>query len=269
MNEINKVLTFHSFKGGTGKTLLAINSAVYLAKMGFKTLIIDGDPVAPSLFKLIPPKEENLCTWVDYLEGAVHLVDTIHPTPIEDLDVIYSPVPQPQRQIIQESDPNWWTTVFERELACHTQCFDEFNYNFIILDNQNGIAMNATNNIGISDIVYLVIRPDSYGISGSEHLVRELYSGLKAYGKLNYYLIWNQIPRSTDNQRNKAVDDLIRRKSIFFAEKGIETIAMIDYDPDLAISMIAESENRQFQGIFEKFQEKIEIIFERSKLGEK
>ncbi|MFX1514332.1 MAG: ParA family protein [Promethearchaeota archaeon] len=267
MNNDKKVITFHSFKGGTGKTLLAINCAVYLANKGLKTLIIDGDPVAPSLFKLIPPKEEDLCTWVDYLEGIVHLTDTIHQSPFRDLDVIYSPIPQPKRQIMQESDTNWWTAVFERELTCIKQCFKELNYNYVILDNQNGIAMNATNNIGISDLVFLVIRPDSYGISGSEHLVRELYSGLKAYGKLEYFLIWNQIPRSLDNQQNMAVDELIKIKSTFFAEKGIDTIALIDYNPDLAIEMISDTGDSQFQGIFELIQEIIRSVFEKLKLG--
>ncbi len=265
MSTNKKVMTFHSFKGGTGKTLLAINCAVFLAKKGCKTLIIDGDPVAPSLFKLIPPKENNICTWVDYLEGLVHLVDVIYPTPIKELDVIYSPIPQPKRQILQESDPNWWTKVFERELACKTHFFDEFNYNCVILDNQNGVAMNATNNIGISDVVFLVIRPDTYGISGSEYLVRELYSGLKAYGKLEFYLIWNQIPRSVDSQRNSAVDELIQMKSKFFAEKGVETITQIDYDPDLAIKMMSEFKEYQFQGVFDKFQEKVIEIYEKLK----
>ncbi|CAD5918405.1 ATPase involved in chromosome partitioning-like protein (Modular protein) [Planktothrix tepida] len=44
-----KTITFYSYKGGVGRTLAAANFAVYLAKLGLKTVIIDFDLEAPGI----------------------------------------------------------------------------------------------------------------------------------------------------------------------------------------------------------------------------
>jgi MinD-like ATPase involved in chromosome partitioning or flagellar assembly len=44
-----KVITFYSFKGGVGRSLAAANFAIYLARLGLKTVIIDLNLEAPSL----------------------------------------------------------------------------------------------------------------------------------------------------------------------------------------------------------------------------
>lgn len=44
-----KVITFYSFKGGVGRSLAAANFAIYLARLGLKTVIIDLNLDAPSL----------------------------------------------------------------------------------------------------------------------------------------------------------------------------------------------------------------------------
>ncbi|MEJ2724265.1 MAG: P-loop NTPase, partial [Deltaproteobacteria bacterium] len=44
-----KAISIHSSLGGTGKTVIAVNLAVILAKKGFKIAILDLDFRAPSL----------------------------------------------------------------------------------------------------------------------------------------------------------------------------------------------------------------------------
>ncbi len=54
-----KVIVFHSYKGGTGKTTLAINTAIKLSQKGYKTIVLDSDLNAPtfdSIFIGVKPK---------------------------------------------------------------------------------------------------------------------------------------------------------------------------------------------------------------------
>ncbi|MCX6644506.1 MAG: P-loop NTPase, partial [Candidatus Bathyarchaeota archaeon] len=50
---MSKIIAVHSYKGGTGKTLLSVNLAATLAKNGKKVCIFDLDFRAPSLFAIL------------------------------------------------------------------------------------------------------------------------------------------------------------------------------------------------------------------------
>jgi MinD-like ATPase involved in chromosome partitioning or flagellar assembly len=45
---MTRCIAFHSYKGGTGKTTLACNSAALLARKGYKVCLLDLDIYAPS-----------------------------------------------------------------------------------------------------------------------------------------------------------------------------------------------------------------------------
>ncbi|MHA1236682.1 MAG: tyrosine-protein kinase family protein, partial [Candidatus Hodarchaeales archaeon] len=44
-----KIIAFHSYKGGTGKTHLSANLATVFARRGYKTVILDLDFRGPNL----------------------------------------------------------------------------------------------------------------------------------------------------------------------------------------------------------------------------
>ncbi|MHA2172672.1 MAG: nucleotide-binding protein, partial [Candidatus Kariarchaeaceae archaeon] len=51
-------VTVHSLRGGTGKTLISVNLAAFLVKLGYRVILIDLDLGAPSLQTYV--KLENL-----------------------------------------------------------------------------------------------------------------------------------------------------------------------------------------------------------------
>ena len=66
---MSKIVAVHSYKGGTGKTLLSVNLAAAFAKHGKKVCLFDLDFRAPSLFAIL--KVGNADYWLnDYLNGT-------------------------------------------------------------------------------------------------------------------------------------------------------------------------------------------------------
>ncbi|MCY4656841.1 MAG: ParA family protein, partial [Gammaproteobacteria bacterium] len=55
------VVTFYSFKGGVGRTMALVNTAVHLAQNGRRVLLVDFDLEAPGLdtFPLLRPKSHT------------------------------------------------------------------------------------------------------------------------------------------------------------------------------------------------------------------
>ncbi|MHA2101622.1 MAG: nucleotide-binding protein, partial [Candidatus Kariarchaeaceae archaeon] len=51
-------IAIHSHKGGTGKTLVAVNFATLLVKRGYRVAVLDLDLNAPSLQTYAPNRKE-------------------------------------------------------------------------------------------------------------------------------------------------------------------------------------------------------------------
>src|SRR5438132_1361222 len=82
------ILAFAAGRGGTGKTLLAANVAVYLAQTGKKVVAIDADPAGGSLHLLLgtprPPRGFG-----EFLRARVEgLTELIVDTPVAGVGII-------------------------------------------------------------------------------------------------------------------------------------------------------------------------------------
>lgn len=260
-----QVILTHSFKGGTGKTVIATNFAYYFSKQGYKTLLIDGDLSAPSLFKVFPRGEEieKLKTWTEHLSGVFeHVEDVIYPTGYPNLDVIYSPPPEIGKDFLQDKSSEWWVNSMKTALQTRSVLLEDLGYDFVVLDNQNGISMNSTNNLALSDISFLVLRPVTYGISGTIHILREMYATLADMKKRNDYLIWNQVPKTSENATNTRVNFIIDTWDDFFKRGGLEGVARIDYNANFSISML-EQQSGVLLGTSEYMQSVVEGICQK------
>ena len=263
--QVKKIILTHSFKGGTGKTVIATNFAYNFCKRGYKTLIIDADLLAPSMEKIFPiikkDQSDEFRTWTDYLENIYSsLGDITYPTAFKNLDIVYSPPPEIGRNFLTEKSSSWWVQALKTCLHDKEEWFDKLGYDFIILDNQNGISMNSANNITISDIGFLVLRPVTYGVSGTAHLLREMYSTIQGLRKKRSdYLIWNQIPKSEDENQNNYISEVINEWDNFFLEGGLTPISRIYYDADLSISMLKQA-NKKILGTSDIMQKEIDKI---------
>jgi len=89
-----RIVTFYSYKGGTGRSMAVANVAWVLALNGNRVLIIDWDLEAPGIHRYFHPFLED--KELQATEGLLHMVETLaaqaaasdHPLPADAVDII-------------------------------------------------------------------------------------------------------------------------------------------------------------------------------------
>ncbi|MFO0964510.1 MAG: polysaccharide biosynthesis tyrosine autokinase [Gemmataceae bacterium] len=128
-NDLTRVVLVTSAVSGEGKTTLASNLAVSLAKVGKKTLLMDCDLRGPAVHQLF--EQQLQPGFSEAILGEVPLPDTLRQTPDPNLWVL--PAGHWDREVIQELAKNGLESIFER-------LKEEFD--FILVDSHPILAAN-------------------------------------------------------------------------------------------------------------------------------
>jgi CO dehydrogenase nickel-insertion accessory protein CooC1 len=88
-----KVITFYSYKGGTGRSMALANIAWILASNGKKVLVIDWDLEAPGLHRYFSPflADPELQSTTGFIDFLSEYVDASLTKPVEPKDDWYVP----------------------------------------------------------------------------------------------------------------------------------------------------------------------------------
>ncbi len=204
---MKQVITFHSYKGGTGKTTLAANLAALLAKKGNNVCIVDIDVYAPSLHAyfgdIVQNKIKN--TLNDYIVGACG---------VDDLLVQVTPIPQmadkdsqsgkiigcfsssKREDILKiegvKEDKNRMS-MLKRFINFREELIEKNDIDYIIMDSSPGIRFWAINALALSDIVFLTLKMGDMDIGGTKMIANEILAQFKEQGNTKYYLLLNRI----------------------------------------------------------------------------
>lgn len=185
-----KVIAFHSYKGGTGKTNLSTNTAAILAKEGHKTVLLDFDFRGPNLVTLFntmfdtrPEKTINDFLFRDM--PAEEIIYDLEPDLGIPLSVCFASTDFHDIQRIIRADKQQRQRNLKRILRLKDNLAEKFDYAFI--DTSPGIQMESIDALVISDTVLLVLKPDDFDLHGTETMVSQLYALLDSrnYAVLN------------------------------------------------------------------------------------
>ena len=154
------IISFHSYKGGTGKTLLSVNLATILASRGKKTCLLDLDFSAPSLHSIFKNVESDF--WLnDFLNRACKINRVLNCCN-STLDVkgnLYVGLADPSTKAIREmssKDRKWEMQALSRLFSLKTSLFNELDFDYVILDTSPGLQYSSINAIFVSDVSFLV-----------------------------------------------------------------------------------------------------------------
>jgi len=198
------IIALHSYKGGTGKTLLSVNLATLLAKMGERVCLLDLDLRAPSLNSIF--KNETRYWVNDYLSKACKIENILSDCTSKDVaeGKLLVGLANPSTDAIREmeaKDRKWEMEALGRLFTLKTSLLNEMQLDYVFFDTSPGLQYSSINAIVSADIVLVVMSPDKSDFEGTRRMMRDLYELFeKKTG-----IILNKIPFeyfSAENQNN-------------------------------------------------------------------
>ena len=176
---MGKIIALHSYKGGTGKTLLSVNLATTYAKQGKDVCLLDMDFRAPSLQAVFRVNSNE--HWLnDYLNGACEikrvLIDLSNPHGGNRRFLVG--LANPATEAIREmsaKDRKWEMRALGRLLSLKNSLINDMHLDYLILDTSPGLQYSSINSIVSADAVLVVTSIDRSDIKGTERMIQELY----------------------------------------------------------------------------------------------
>ena len=177
---MSKIIAVHSYKGGTGKTLLSVNLAAILAKRGKKVCLFDLDFRAPSLFAVL--KVDNAECWLnDYLNGTCEinkvLIDLS--SRVKGNGKFFTALANPATEAIRDmsaKDRKWEMRALGRLLSLRNTLLNEKEFDYLIFDTSPGLQYSSINAIVTADYVVVATTGDRSDVDGTRRMLRELYN---------------------------------------------------------------------------------------------
>ena len=187
------VMSVHSYRGGTGKTLLATNLAATYAR-NEKVCLLDYDLRAQSLHSIFDIEMPDW--WInDYLNGDCDIDEAI----TEVLPNLYVALANPDAEAIREmmgKGRSWETQALTRTIGLK-QTLSDMGFGKLIFDTAPGLAYSSINAVVSSDLTMLVMRMDSLDILGTKEMVKGVYELLE---KPTYIVVNMVLPEQVEAQ---------------------------------------------------------------------
>jgi septum site-determining protein MinD len=165
----------HSYRGGTGKTLLATNLAGAYAK-NEKVCLLDYDFSAPSLHGSLKLPTPDF--WInDVLNDDCEIEDAI----TEFQPNIYVGMANPEAEAIRDivgKSRSWQTEALQKTVSIK-ETLAEMDFGKLIFDTPPGLAYSAINAVIASDVIALVMRLESIDILGTKETMKGVYDLLE------------------------------------------------------------------------------------------
>jgi MinD-like ATPase involved in chromosome partitioning or flagellar assembly len=167
---LSKIISVHSFRGGTGKSNTTANLATLLAAQGYRVGMVDTDISSPGIHVLFGLEEDDIRSSLnDYLWGKCEIEETAQDVtsrlgmPIKGKIFLVpsSMKPGDIARILRESyDVGLLNDGYQRLI-------EELELDVLMIDTHPGLNEETLLSIAISDALIIIMRPDSQDYQGT------------------------------------------------------------------------------------------------------
>lgn len=172
------IIAVHSYKGGTGKTLISVNLAATFAKQGKNVCLIDLDFRAPSVFSIFRAGDTS---WFNnYIDNGGEINQSLidHSSKIPGTGRLVVGLANPSTEAIRDmstKDRKWEMKALERLLALRRTFVDSGAFDYIIFDTSPGLQFSSINAIVAADLVIVATTGDRSDVEGTRRMLTGLY----------------------------------------------------------------------------------------------
>jgi septum site-determining protein MinD len=167
---VSKIISIHSFRGGTGKSNTSANLAALLANRGLRVGVVDTDIQSPGIHVLFGLTEEELRpTLNDYLWGKCSIKEAAH----DVSDRLGASVTGKMFLIPSSMDAAEISRVLQEHYDVgllndgFNEIIKELNLDALIVDTHPGMNEETLLSISISDVLVIILRPDQQDYQGT------------------------------------------------------------------------------------------------------
>jgi MinD-like ATPase involved in chromosome partitioning or flagellar assembly len=197
-----KIVSVHSFRGGTGKSNTSANLATIYAMDGMRVGVVDTDVQSPGIHVLFNMDESQMVHSLnDYLWGkctitdaAVDVTGNLKNNLKGKVYLIPSSIKAGEiARVLREGyDVGLLNDGFQSLIA-------ELNLDMLVIDTHPGLNEETLLSIAISDALAVIMRPDQQDYQGTSvtiEIARKL-------GVPSMYLVVNKVPQTFDQNQLK------------------------------------------------------------------
>ena len=199
---MGKIVSIHSFRGGTGKSNLTANLAVSVARLGRRVAVIDTDIQSPGIHVIFGLREQQMQRSLnDFLWGRCPIEDAAYdvapfvrgesPTPIDIPGLFLIPSSLRVADIARILQQGYDVSLLNDG---YRALIDALGLDFLFIDTHPGVNEETLLSIAISDRLLVILRPDQQDFQGTAVTV-ELARKLEVPAM---HLLVNKIPDGAD-----------------------------------------------------------------------
>jgi MinD-like ATPase involved in chromosome partitioning or flagellar assembly len=165
-----KVISVHSFRGGTGKSNLTANLAVLAACKGNRIAIVDTDIQSPGIHVLFGMDEQGMQRSLnDYLWNRCTIAEAAYdvtPAQVRKLNGLVYLIPSSIKagEIARILNEGYSVTLLNDGLRNLCQ---ELQLDYLFIDTHPGLNKETLLSVAISDALIIILRPDRQDFQGT------------------------------------------------------------------------------------------------------
>lgn len=223
---MSRIVTFHSFRRGTGKSCLSANTAALCALQGLRVGLVDLNLQSPSLASVFALRKEATSFFInDYIWQQCSIAETAHDLTIQ-LEEAYQ-IKIPGRLFLIPANNSYSEIsrvlkgdfLFENLGQGYQDLIETYALDLVILDTCAGLNDETIFALAVSDTLMVIIRPDRQDYQGTAVTV----DVARRLGIPQVKMIANFVPHSLALQQVKQELEL---------QYELEVVAVLPFSDD-------------------------------------